>query len=68
MVFRNGSKTEIYMTDYYSYNSEGIINTRVRKDSEDKLYWEFIYDHKIVDDIRETTMTQYESNGELMQE
>ncbi|MEP6260760.1 MAG: hypothetical protein ABJ092_04215 [Gillisia sp.] len=66
--FRNGSKTELYMTDYYTYNSDNTIDTKIRKDRDDNLYWEFKYDHEIVQGERETTISQFESNGELLQE
>jgi len=66
--FRNGSKTELSKTDYYTYNSDNTINTKVSMDMNGNQFQEFKYDHKMVKGERETTISQFDSSGELMQE
>lgn len=66
--FRNGKNTRLYMTDYYTYNQDSTIHTKIRKDSDDKVYWEFKYKYKKVNGKKELTIYQYENNGELLQE
>ena len=50
------------MTDYYTYNLDTTINTRIRKDSDDKVYWDFEYKYEMIDGKRELTIYQYESD------
>ena len=50
------------MTDYYTYNLDTTINTRIRKDSDDKVYWDFEYKYEMIDGKRELTIYQYGSD------
>lgn len=66
--FRKGNDTKLYMTDYYMYNQDNTVKSKIRKNRNDKLYWEFKYNYKTIDKGKELIINQYDNSGELLQE
>jgi hypothetical protein len=66
--FRNGSNTRLSMTDYYTYNEDNSINSKISKDDEDKLYWRFEYKYQNENNQKKQIINQYDNSGKFIQE